>query len=88
MSEKLGYNRFMVESVWVVGRKRLLEDDIRKKRISALVRRQKRESVHRSVATFVTDRKEKNMRDLKRDKKYPQPPWVAQVREKFPHWFK
>ena len=38
VTKKLGYNRFMIDNVWRIGKERLAKDNVRSKRLGAVAR--------------------------------------------------
>ena len=87
VSQRLGYNRFMIESPWSKGNERLRDDSIRKTRVSAAERKERRRAIHRGVVEYSTHTTGATIRGLKRDKKAKTPPWVDHARVTFPDWF-
>ena len=54
VSQKLGYNRFMIESPWSKGNERLRDDSIPKTRVGAAERNERRRAIHRGVVEYST----------------------------------
>ena len=52
MSRALGYNRWMRDNVWLAGKKRLEIDDVKKKRLSARRRLEKKMAHKHAIETI------------------------------------
>ena len=77
----------MIESVWVVGVKRLSQDNVRQKRIKQSIWKGKRRNMHKAVVKYSQRLKSESVRQMKKEIKVPTPPWVSDAEKRFPHWF-
>ena len=86
-NKKLGFNRFMIESVWKVGRGRLAKDNVRKARIDAHLRKERKMRINRDVGNPMSKRKAAVNSISKNEKNVEQPPWTKLAMKGFPQFY-
>lgn len=87
IAKKLGYNRFAIESVWVEGRKRLTNDDIKRKRTAARKRAQRKAAINEAVGLALASKKERGRVVFKEEVRCDVSPWTEHVKTMFPNMY-
>ena len=54
-SSRLGYNKFMIMSVWEAGRKRLEKDNVKKMRVDALARTAHKKDINHAILSRIKE---------------------------------
>ena len=57
ISGKLGYNRFMLDDVWVIGTDRMVKDDIKATRIHARECAERKRTISKSIAAITQNKR-------------------------------
>ena len=84
-TKKLGYNRFMIDNVWKVGKARLEKDNVRKKRLGAVARVCRKLLVKKAVISASKENEEDILSyGEKVDLDVEMPPWTKHVMGLFP----
>ena len=76
VTQKLGYNRFMIDSVWKYGKIRLAADDVKKTGVDTYVRQERKLRTNRTVGNLMSKRKAVGDSVSKKEKNVPHPPWT------------
>ena len=86
-SEKLGYNKFMLEDVWKAGCERLKKADLKKVRNDARERINRRQRVNKAVMEKVALDSNKANTVFKSDLIQNQPPWTRFIMPQYPEYY-
>ena len=82
ITKRLGYNRYMIDNVWKVGRERIRKENVREKRASAAVRADRKVLIKRAVIN--QSKLDPVSAELKDEKAVDMPPWTTFLINKFP----
>ena len=85
-SKELGYNKYMIEDVWMFGKNLLKEDDVLKRRSDVYNRRLQKKAISRGIALA----KKKQNRDcvlVEQNNEIAMPNWTSKMKEEFPDLF-
>ena len=86
-SEKLGYNKFMLEDVWKAGCERLKKADLKKVRNDARERINRRQRVNKAVMEKVALDSNEAKSVFKSDLLQNHPPWTQFIMPQFPEYY-
>lgn len=89
ISNKLGYNRFMRDDVWKVGKKRLEHANVKDARISARVRADRKSRINRAICDQVRTCNGREAADAKLGEvsEMQLPPFLNRIVDSFPEYF-
>ena len=84
VSKNLGYNRFMVHDVWKVGRSRLEKDEVKRSRLSARKRTNRKRAVNSAIIRSVAETNSAPTCVIKGDMDVERSSWSKKSIELFP----
>ena len=87
ISKKLGYNRFMVENVWKIGRERLEKANVKKVRLDAQKRQKRKRDINKAIAREINSQRSTEGGEFKKEINVEMPPWTTKMREICPDMY-
>lgn len=87
VSKKLGYNRFMISSLWQHGMRLLEKDNIKVTRSAKLALSRRKMMLNRAIIDHVAKSRSKSGLVLKEEKEVVSPPWRRVAMKRFGRFY-
>ena len=87
LSKKLGYNRYMIASVWRAGEKMLLKDNVKETRLARMALKSRKQRINKAIMAAVSANRLVPSLVLKDAKNIPTAPWTKFVMGKFNRFY-
>ena len=87
ISKKLGYNRFMIEDVWKVGRERLKKANVKKVRNDARKRQLRKREINKAIAKEINSQDVNTESEFQSEMEVEMPPWTKKMMQLFPDMY-
>ena len=87
LSQKLGYNRYMIASVWCAGEKMLSKDNVKETRLARMALKRRKQRINKAIMAAVSANRVEPSLVLKDAKNIPTAPWTKFVMGKFNRFY-